>query len=142
MSWIRDRDGQCHGHADIFGNAHRCVCRIYLTYDGYSVILSDNAEVDADIRIRMAIPSRGSLDFSLKVLQSLQSVGSEQKVGVVRFPKIHRGPTRFLSVEKFIKVANINMINIRTTSSGNENLTDKLAPLCCRGSWGRCLCAR
>ena len=59
----------------------------------------------------MAIPSRGSLDFSLKVLQSLQSVGSEQWVGVVRFPKIHWGTLpRFLSVEKFIKVANINMI--------------------------------
>ena len=44
------------GHADIFGDAHRCVCRIYPTYVGYSAILSDNAEVDADIRIRMAIP--------------------------------------------------------------------------------------
>ena len=32
--------------------------RIYfLMRIGYSVILSDNAEVDADIRIRMAIPS-------------------------------------------------------------------------------------
>ena len=39
--WIRD------GHADIFGDAHV----------GYSAILSDNAEVDADIRIRMAIPN-------------------------------------------------------------------------------------
>ena len=45
------------GHADIFGDAHRCVCQIYPTYVGYSAILSDNAEVDADIRIRMAIPS-------------------------------------------------------------------------------------
>ena len=36
--WIRD------GHADIFGDAHV----------GYSAILSDNAEVDADIRIHMA----------------------------------------------------------------------------------------
>ena len=74
--WIRD------GHADIFGDAHV----------GYSAILSDNAEVDADIRIRMAIPSRGSLCFSLEVLKSLQSVDSEQWVGVVRFPKIHWGP--------------------------------------------------
>ena len=40
--WIRD------GYADIFGDA----------YVGYSAILSDNAEVDADIRIRMAIPSQ------------------------------------------------------------------------------------
>ena len=50
--WIGTRDG----HADIFGDAHRCVCRIYPTYVGYSAILSDNAEVDVDIRIRMAIP--------------------------------------------------------------------------------------
>ena len=35
---------------------------------------------------------------------------------------------RFLSVEKFIKAANINIF---TTSSGNVNLTDKLALLCC-----------
>ena len=52
MVGIRD------GHADIFGDAHRCVCRMNPTYVGYSAILSDNAEVDADIRIRMAIPSR------------------------------------------------------------------------------------
>ena len=43
-------------HADIFGYVHRFVCRIYPTYVGYSAILLDNAEVDADIRIRMAIP--------------------------------------------------------------------------------------
>ena len=43
--WIRD------GHADIFGDAHV----------GYSAILSDNAEVDADIRIRMAIPNDNGL---------------------------------------------------------------------------------
>ena len=36
------------GHADIFGDAHRCICRIYPTYVGYNAILSDNAEVDAD----------------------------------------------------------------------------------------------
>ena len=48
--WVFNRDG----HADIFSNAHQCVCRIYPTYVGYSVILSDNAEVDADNRIRMA----------------------------------------------------------------------------------------
>ena len=35
------------GHADIFGDA----------YVGYSAILSDNAEFDADICIRMAIPN-------------------------------------------------------------------------------------
>ena len=45
------------GHADMFGNAHRCRYPHYPTYVGYSAILSDNAEVDADIRIRMAIPS-------------------------------------------------------------------------------------
>ena len=39
--WIRD------GYADIFGDA----------YVGYSAILSDNAEVDADIRIHSARPS-------------------------------------------------------------------------------------
>ena len=44
-------------HADIFGDAHRCGYPHYPTYVGYSAILSDNAEVDADIRIRMAIPS-------------------------------------------------------------------------------------
>ena len=44
--WIRD------GHADIFGDAHV----------GYSAILSDNAEVDADIRIRVAIPNKGQTD--------------------------------------------------------------------------------
>ena len=43
-------------HADVFSDAHQCVCRIYPTYVGYSAILLDNAEVDADIRIRMAIP--------------------------------------------------------------------------------------
>ena len=56
------------GLADIFSDAHRCVCRIYLTYFGYSTISSDNAEVDADIRIRIAIPNwnRTSLvDFDL-----------------------------------------------------------------------------
>ena len=50
------------GHANIFGDAHRCIFRIYLTYVGYSAILSDNAEVDVDIRIRMpsllAMPSQ------------------------------------------------------------------------------------
>ena len=45
------------GHADIFGDAHRCGYPRYPTYVGYSAILSDNAEVDADIRIRIAIPS-------------------------------------------------------------------------------------
>ena len=44
-------------HADIFADAHRCWYLHYPTYVGYSAILSDNAEVDADIRIRMAIPS-------------------------------------------------------------------------------------
>ena len=39
------------------GYLWRCVCWIYPTYVGYSAILSDNAEVDADIRIRIAIPS-------------------------------------------------------------------------------------
>ena len=43
------------GHADIFADAHRCGYPHYPTYVGYSAILSDNAEVDADIRI--AIPS-------------------------------------------------------------------------------------
>ena len=43
-------------HADIFGYVHRFVCRIYPTHVGYSALLLDNAEVDADIRIRMAIP--------------------------------------------------------------------------------------
>ena len=46
------------GHADIFGDAHRCRYPHYLTYVGYSAILSDNAEVDEDIRIRMAIPNQ------------------------------------------------------------------------------------
>ena len=45
------------GHADIFADEHRCRCLHYPTYVGYSAILSDNAEVDADIRIRIAIPS-------------------------------------------------------------------------------------
>ena len=36
----------------------RCGYPHYPTYVGYSMILSDNAEVDADIRIRMAIPSK------------------------------------------------------------------------------------
>ena len=45
------------GHADIFGGTHRCGYPHYPTYVGYSAILSDNAEVDADIRIRVAIPS-------------------------------------------------------------------------------------
>ena len=45
------------GHADIFADEHRCRCLHYPTYVGYSAILSDNAEVDADIRIRMAIPN-------------------------------------------------------------------------------------
>ena len=49
--WTRD------GHADIFGDAHRCVCWIYPTYVGYSAILSDNAEVVVDICIRIAIPN-------------------------------------------------------------------------------------
>ena len=44
------------GHADIFADAHRCGYPRYPTYVGYCAILSDNAEVDADIRIRMAIP--------------------------------------------------------------------------------------
>ena len=48
-----DHTMQRDGHADIFGDAHRCVCRIYV---GYSAILSDNAEADADIRICKAIP--------------------------------------------------------------------------------------
>ena len=52
-SWVLIRDG----HADMFGDAHRCRYPHYPTYVGYSAILSDNAEVDADIRIRMAIPS-------------------------------------------------------------------------------------
>ena len=54
--WKTTMVGIRDGHADIFGDAHRCVCWIYPTYVGYSAILSDNAEVDADIRIRMAIP--------------------------------------------------------------------------------------
>ena len=37
------------GHADIFADEHRCRCLHYPTYVGYSAILSDNAEVDADI---------------------------------------------------------------------------------------------
>ena len=37
------------GHADIFGDAHRCGYPHYPTYVRYSAILSDNAEVDADI---------------------------------------------------------------------------------------------
>ena len=37
------------GHADIFGDAHRCGYPHYPSYVGYSAILSDNAEVDADI---------------------------------------------------------------------------------------------
>ena len=45
------------GRADIFADAHQCRYPHYPTYVGYSAILSDNAEVDADIRIRMAIPS-------------------------------------------------------------------------------------
>ena len=45
MEHTRTRDG----HADIFGDAHRCICQIYRT------CVPDNAEVDADIR--MAIPN-------------------------------------------------------------------------------------
>ena len=38
--------------------------RIYIcVYVGYSAILSDNAEVDADIRIRMAIPNSNPTQF-------------------------------------------------------------------------------
>ena len=46
-----------NGHADIFADAHQCRYPHYPTYVGYSTILSDNAEVDADIRIRMTIPN-------------------------------------------------------------------------------------
>ena len=45
-------------HADIFADAHRCGYPHYPTYVGYSMKLSVNAEVDAGIRIRMAIPSK------------------------------------------------------------------------------------
>ena len=48
---VRIRDG----HADIFADARRCGYPHYPTYVGYSAILSDNAEVDADIC--MAIPN-------------------------------------------------------------------------------------
>ena len=46
------------GHADIFADAHRCGYPHYPTCVGYSAIYADNADIDADIRIRMAIPSR------------------------------------------------------------------------------------
>ena len=45
--------GMANGHADIFANAHRCRYPHYPTYVGYSGIYAD---IDADIRIRMAIP--------------------------------------------------------------------------------------
>ena len=54
VAWALIRDGD----ADMFCDAHRCRYTHYPTYVGYSAILSDNAEVDADIRIRMAIPSQ------------------------------------------------------------------------------------
>ena len=80
----------------------------------------------------MAIPSRGILDFPLKVLQSFTRCWLRTVGGGSQVPENPLGTLpRFLSVEKFIKVANINMINIRTTSSGNVNLPDKLALLCC-----------
>ena len=44
-----------NGHADIFANAHQCGYPHHPTYVGYSTILSDNAEVDANIR--MTIPN-------------------------------------------------------------------------------------
>ena len=55
------------GHADIFADAHRCGYPHFPTYVGYSAILSDNVEVDADIRNRMAIPipSYGTLKDNL-----------------------------------------------------------------------------
>ena len=63
------------GHADIFSDTHRCVCQIYPTYVRYSVILSDNAEVDADIRTRMAIPSLYILDIPQPMGHALQRLG-------------------------------------------------------------------
>ena len=63
------------GHTDIFSDTHRCVCQIYPTYVRYSVILSDNAEVDADIRIRMAIPSLYILDIPQPMGLVLQRLG-------------------------------------------------------------------
>ena len=46
------------GHADIFADAHRCGYPHYPTYAGYSAIYADNADIDADIRIRMEIPKQ------------------------------------------------------------------------------------
>ena len=51
--------GMTNGHADIFANAHRYRYPHYPTYVGYSAIYAD---IDADIRIRMAIPKRKALE--------------------------------------------------------------------------------
>ena len=46
------------GHADIFADAHRCGYPHYPTYVGYSAIYADNADIYADIRVRMEIPKQ------------------------------------------------------------------------------------
>ena len=51
--------GMANGHVDIFANAHRCRYPHYPTYVGNSTIY---AYIDADIRIRMAIPQRKALE--------------------------------------------------------------------------------
>ena len=54
MAWTDEsRRSIRDGHADIFAHAHRCGYLHYPTYVGYSAIYAD---IDADIRIRMAIP--------------------------------------------------------------------------------------
>ena len=45
------------GHVDMFTDAHRCGYLHYPTHVGYSAIYADNADIDADIRIRLAIPN-------------------------------------------------------------------------------------
>ena len=67
--------GMANGHADIFSDAHRCGYPHYLTYVGYSTIYAD----DADIRIRMAIPSFDDLEEDNVV--KLVALGHNQENG-------------------------------------------------------------
>ena len=75
---------------DIFSDGHRCVCRIYLTYVGYSTILSDDAEVDADIRIRMAIPAWNAFSRLLLRMMAWQlfDLQARPKPGPRQFPTV------------------------------------------------------
>ena len=60
------------------------------TYVGYSAILSDNAEVDADIRIRMAIPAWNAFSRLLLRMMAWQlfDLQARPKPGPRQFPTV------------------------------------------------------